>query len=119
MTTRMNLDTASAARLAELFGAMSDPNRIRILFALMQGEASVGAIADQVGVSESGVSHHLRGLRQLRLVIARKEGRSVFYSLDDDHVVSLLTKGLEHVGHQKPSEKHLARSGSPRFARGA
>ena len=65
MTTRLNLDPASAERLAELFGAMSDPNRIRILFALMQGEASVGAIADQVGVSESGVSHHLRGLRQL------------------------------------------------------
>ncbi|MEO6061944.1 MAG: metalloregulator ArsR/SmtB family transcription factor [Thermoflexales bacterium] len=88
-----------AARVAELFQAMSDPSRVRILLALLQGEVNVGAIAEKVGISESAVSHQLRGLRQLRIVSARKDGRSVFYSLDDDHVVSLLTMGLEHVGH--------------------
>jgi DNA-binding transcriptional ArsR family regulator len=93
------LNAVTAARVAELFQAMSDPSRVRILFSLLQGEVNVGAIAEQVGASESSVSHHLRGLRQLRIVSARKEGRAVFYSLDDEHVVSLLTKGLEHVAH--------------------
>ncbi len=95
-------NAVAAARVAELFQAMSDPSRVRILLALLQGEVNVGAIAVQVGISESAVSHHLRGLRQLRIVSARKEGRAVFYSLDDDHVVALLTKGLEHVEHSNP-----------------
>ncbi|HQY26615.1 MAG TPA: metalloregulator ArsR/SmtB family transcription factor [Thermoflexales bacterium] len=85
--------------MAELFQAMSDPSRVRILFSLLQGEVNVGAIAAQIGVSESAVSHHLRGLRQLRIVSARKDGRTVFYALDDDHVRSLLTFGLEHIEH--------------------
>ncbi|HQZ52590.1 MAG TPA: metalloregulator ArsR/SmtB family transcription factor, partial [Thermoflexales bacterium] len=62
--------------MAELFQAMSDPSRVRILFSLLQGEVNVGAIAAQIGVSESAVSHHLRGLRQLRIVSARKDGRT-------------------------------------------
>ncbi len=94
-----SLNAVTAARVAELFQAMSDPSRVRILFALQQGEVSVGAIAEQVGISESAVSHHLRGLRQLRIVSARKDGRTVFYALDDDHVRSLLTLGLEHIEH--------------------
>jgi len=94
-----SLNAVAAARVAELFQAMSDPSRVRILFALLQGEVNVGAIAEQVGVSESAVSHQLRGLRQLRIVSARKDGRTVFYSLDDDHVRSLLTLGLEHIEH--------------------
>ncbi|HQX12246.1 MAG TPA: metalloregulator ArsR/SmtB family transcription factor [Thermoflexales bacterium] len=86
--------------MAELFQAMSDPSRVRILFSLLQGEVNVGAIAAQIGVSESAVSHHLRGLRQLRIVSARKDGRTVFYALNDDHVRSLLTLGLEHIEHE-------------------
>ena len=100
--TRMeskSLSAVTAARVAELFQAMSDPSRVRILFALLQGEVNVGAIADHVGVSEGAVSHHLRGLRQLRIVTARKDGRTVFYALDDDHVRLLLTMGLEHIEH--------------------
>ncbi len=93
------LDEETAARLAELFSALSDSSRVRILSALAQGEMHVGALAHVVGISESAVSHHLRGLRQMRLVRARKEGRFVFYSLDDDHIADLFRCGLDHVRH--------------------
>ena len=93
------LDEQTAARLAELFRALSDPSRVRILSALARGELHVGALAQAVGLSESAVSHHLRGLRQMRLVRARKEGRHVFYTLDDDHIADLFQCGLDHVLH--------------------
>ncbi len=95
----IDLDQRAAQRLAELFAALSDPRRVCILAALIGGERSVSALAEIVGISESGVSHHLRHLRQLRLVRARKVGRQVFYALDDDHVQALLTQGLDHVLH--------------------
>jgi DNA-binding transcriptional ArsR family regulator len=60
---------------------------------------NVGALAEAVGVSESAVSHHLRGLRQMRLVQPRKDGRRVYYVLDDDHVAALFRQGLDHVQH--------------------
>ncbi|MEZ4710899.1 MAG: metalloregulator ArsR/SmtB family transcription factor [Caldilineaceae bacterium] len=94
-----DLDQPTAAELAELFRAMSDPSRLRILASLLEGELNVGAIAAQVEMSESAVSHHLRGLRQMRLVRADKQGREVYYQLDDDHVVELFKLGLEHVRH--------------------
>jgi ArsR family transcriptional regulator len=84
-------------RLAELFGALSDPTRLRIIAALLEGELSVGRIAEDIGLSESAVSHQLRGLRQMRLVRTRKAGRQVFYALDDDHVARLYQLGLEHT----------------------
>ena len=93
------IDERDAARLAELFAAMSDANRVRILAALMDGERNVGTLAAQVGMTESAVSHQLRHLRQMRLVRARKDGREVFYALDDDHVTRLFQLGLEHVQH--------------------
>lgn len=93
------IDERDAARLAELFAAMSDANRVRILAALMDGERNVGTLAGQVGMTESAVSHQLRYLRQMRLVRARKDGREVFYALDDDHVARLFQLGLEHVQH--------------------
>lgn len=93
------LDEHNADRLAELFRALSDTRRVRILSVLLGGERNVRAIAESVGVSESAVSHHLRGLRQMRLVRARKAGRQVFYSLDDEHIVELFARGLDHVLH--------------------
>jgi ArsR family transcriptional regulator, lead/cadmium/zinc/bismuth-responsive transcriptional repressor len=93
------LDEATAARVAELFRAFSDPSRVRIIAALAGSELNVSALAAMVGVSESAVSHHLRGLRQMRLVRARKDGRQVFYGLDDDHVAALFRQGLDHVQH--------------------
>ncbi len=91
------LDEQTASRLAELFRALSDPSRIRIISALFDKELNVGALADGVGLSESAVSHQLRGLRQMRLVRARKKGRQVFYELDDEHISDLYRRGLDHV----------------------
>ncbi len=99
MTNPAALDETTAIHLAELFRALGDASRVRIIAALIQGEQNVGALAAVVGISESAVSHHLRGLRQMRLVRARKVGRQVFYSLDDDHIADLFRRGLDHVRH--------------------
>ncbi len=95
----MKLTELKAIKLAELFSALSDASRIRIIAQLMDGEMSVRTLADGLGMTESAVSHQLRGLRQMHLVRARKSGRQVFYSIDDDHVARLFTLGLDHVQH--------------------
>jgi ArsR family transcriptional regulator len=92
--------TEHAATLAELFKAFSDPSRLRIISALVNQELNVRTIAETVELSESATSHHLRGLRQMNLVRARKEGRQVFYCLLDEHVKALYQIGLEHVTHE-------------------
>ncbi len=93
------LDEGTAAETAELFRALSDTSRVRIISALIGGELNVGAIAEAVGISESAVSHQLRGLRQMRLVRGRKVGRQVFYRLHDEHIIDLYQRGLDHVLH--------------------
>lgn len=93
------LDERTAAQLAELFRAFSDTSRVRLIAALVNGEKNVSALAEAVGISESAVSHHLRGLRQMRLVRARKAGRQVYYCLDDDHIAALFRQGLDHIQH--------------------
>ena len=95
----MKLTELKAIQLAELFSALSDASRIRIIATLLEGEMNVRTLADDVNMTESAVSHQLRGLRQMHLVRARKSGRQVFYSLDDDHVAKLFSLGLEHVQH--------------------
>lgn len=95
----MKLTELKATKLAELFSALSDASRIRLIALLMDGEMSVRALAEGLGMTESAVSHQLRGLRQMHLVRTRKAGRQVFYSLDDDHVSRLFTLGLDHVQH--------------------
>jgi DNA-binding transcriptional ArsR family regulator len=90
-------DMKIAIQMAELFRALSDPSRVRILAVLVQGPLNVGALAEQVGLTESAVSHQLRGLRQMRIVRARKQGRQVFYQLDDEHIFDLYRMGLDHV----------------------
>lgn len=95
----MKITEPKAAKLSELFSALSDMNRLRIIAQLMDGEMSVRAIADGLSMTESAVSHQLRGLRQMHLVRTRKSGRQVFYTLDDDHVSRLFTLGLDHVQH--------------------
>ncbi len=94
------MDENFATRLAELFRALSDPTRIRIIAALLGGENNVSSLAEIVGISESATSHQMRTLRQLRIVSARKQGREVYYSLDDEHVVDLFQRGLEHIKHE-------------------
>ena len=93
-------DETIAAELAQLFQAFSDTSRVRIISALTENEMNVGALAEAVNLSESATSHHLRGLRQMRLVKARKVGRQVFYCLDDEHVKAIYQLGLEHVLHR-------------------
>jgi DNA-binding transcriptional ArsR family regulator len=88
-------DTVDA--LGEIFKALGDPTRLRLLTALGQAELCVCDLATLVGISESAASHQLRLLRALRLVRARRDGRMVHYRLDDDHIVGLLAQGLEHV----------------------
>ena len=93
------IDEHTASRVAELFGALSDTTRVRIIAALAGGELNVRSIADAIGLSESAVSHQLRGLRHLHLVQGRKAGRRVYYSLEDDHIAELYQRGLDHVRH--------------------
>jgi ArsR family transcriptional regulator len=95
----MKLTELKAIQLAELFSALSDASRVRIIALLLEGELSVSALADGLTMSESAVSHQLRGLRQMHLLRSRKSGRQVFYSLADDHVSRLFSLGLEHVQH--------------------
>jgi len=91
------LDEHTASHLADLFGTLSDPSRLRIIESLMDCERSVGEIADLLDMTESAVSHQLRRLRVMRLVRIRKAGRQVFYCLDDDHVSQLFQLGLQHL----------------------
>ena len=95
----MPLDEHASFHLANLFSALSDPTRLRILDLLLDDELSVGVIAEQLGMTESAVSHQLRGLRLQRIVRARKQGRQVFYCLDDEHVAELFRLGLQHMEH--------------------
>ncbi len=97
--TASPISDAVASRLAELFRALGDPSRVRIIAALTEGEANVNRLAEVAGISESAASHHLRGLRLMRLVRARKSGRQVYYSLDDDHIANLFRGSLDHILH--------------------
>ena len=83
--------------LADLFKVFADTTRIKILYALMREERSVGAIADEVGASQSAVSHQLRILKQARLVRFRRDGKQVVYCLSDDHVYTMLAQGMVHI----------------------
>ncbi len=93
------LDWSKASRLSKIFRVMSDPNRLRIISLVAQGELCVCDIAAALNMTQSAVSHQLRVLRLSELVKVRKEGRVAWYSLDDDHVLKLFTQGLEHMGH--------------------
>ena len=91
------LDEHSAAHVAELFRAFSDSSRVRILSVIVDQEMNVSQLAELVGITESAVSHHLRGLRQMRLVKFRREGKEVYYFVDDPHVIALFQQGVRHV----------------------
>lgn len=88
-----------ALRVAELFAALGDVTRAKIIAALLNGPMNVQTLAELTGISPSGVSHQMRLLRQTRLVSPHKEGRQVFYSLDDQHVAELFRRALDHIQH--------------------
>ena len=83
--------------LAELFKVFGDSTRIRILFVLHEGEVCVQDIADALQMTQSAVSHQLKILKQSKLVGSRRDGKQIFYSLADDHVLSIIDLGLEHL----------------------
>ena len=87
--------------LAEFFKIFGDGTRIRILQTLLEGERNVGELAEALEMSQSAVSHQLRVLRQNDLVKYRKEGKTVFYSLDDEHVRMVLEQGMTHLRHKR------------------
>ncbi len=83
--------------LTELFRVFGDSTRIRILYVLFESEMCVCDIAALLGLTQSAISHQLRALKTARLVKSRREGKTVFYSLADDHVKTIIDQGLEHI----------------------
>lgn len=96
------LDEQRATRLAEIFKLLGDPNRVRLISLLFEREVCVQVLTEALDMSQSAVSHQLRVLRQMNLVRHRKDGRRVYYTLDDDHVRGLFQQGLLHVDHRMP-----------------
>lgn len=94
-----DLDAASAGHIAETMQALATPSRVLILGRLYAGPCSVNELAEAVGMESSAVSHQLRVLRHLDLVVGHREGRRVVYDLHDDHVGDLLEQALSHVEH--------------------
>ncbi|MDO5734406.1 MAG: metalloregulator ArsR/SmtB family transcription factor [Eubacteriales bacterium] len=92
-------DEIELFELAELFKNFADTSRIKILVALLDTELCVNDIAEAVELSQSAVSHQLRILKSSRLVRHRREGKQIFYTLDDDHVKKLLEVGFDHLRH--------------------
>ena len=93
-------DDEVVSALAELFKALGDCTRVKILSCLQHSDMCVGEIADKVNMSTSAVSHQLRVLRAIKLVKGTKEGKEVRYSLDDDHVTQIMQCGLTHVNEE-------------------
>lgn len=91
-------DTITA--LADTFRILADPTRVRIVDALATGQLCVHEISERIGLSESAVSHQLRLMRGMRIVRGRREGRCVYYTLDDQHVLDLFQLGLRHVSEE-------------------
>lgn len=83
--------------LADLFKMFSDSTRIKILYDLFDGEKNVGEICEDIEMNQSAVSHQLKALRNAKLVKSRREGKAVYYSLDDDHVKTIIAMGKEHI----------------------
>ena len=90
-------DDPALQSMADLFKVFGDPTRVRILFALFQQETCVQEIANRLGMTQSAISHQLRILKQARLVSSRREGKSIFYALADDHIYTIFRQALEHI----------------------
>jgi DNA-binding transcriptional ArsR family regulator len=98
-TTPPAIDAELARVVAERMQMLASPSRVLILGRLKQGPCSVGALADAVGMESSAVSHQLRALRHLGLVVGERRGKQVFYALHDSHVAELLDQAIFHVQH--------------------
>lgn len=97
-------DEAMTQNAAEFFKAFSDKTRLRILSALAISELCVCDIAELLGMTQSAISHQLRFLKSLRLVSNRKEGKTVYYTLCDDHIGTILAQGMTHIQEEEDME---------------
>jgi ArsR family transcriptional regulator len=95
--TEKKVDEESLIELAELFKMFGDSTRIQILYTLLGNELSVGDIAEKLSMNPSAISHQLRILKQGKLIKNRREGKNVFYALADEHVVTIMSQGLNHI----------------------
>ncbi|MCD9020924.1 ArsR/SmtB family transcription factor [Cohnella silvisoli] len=99
MVKQKMVDESSAADLAELFKALSDPTRVKLISAMLQQELCVHDLSVLLGMGQSAISHQLRYLRNMRIVKRRKSGKTVFYSLDDSHIEEIFLLTLQHLKH--------------------
>ena len=95
------MDARTVYDLADLFKVFGDSTRLRILCVLMEQEICVADLADTLEMTQSAISHQLRTLKQSKLVKARRRGKMVYYSLDDDHVRSIIETGREHLEEER------------------
>jgi len=93
-------DHTRLIKMAELFKAMSDPTRLKIINALILSEMCVCDIACLLNMTQPAISHHLKMLRQCQLIKYRRDGKIVYYSLDDEHIAPLFRQGYEHVSEK-------------------
>lgn len=98
------VDDNQLALLADLYKVFGDSTRIRILYVLSKQEMCVQDIADTLEMTQSAISHQLRVLKQNFLVKNRREGKTIYYALDDEHVATIMAQGLEHVKHRFEAE---------------
>src|SRR5581483_6811310 len=94
------LDSATAQEVAQLFKTLSDPTRVRLISILAEHELCVHCIVEALEMTQSAISHQLPPLRMQRLVRSRKEGKHVYYTLDDTHIANLFRQGLAHIQHE-------------------
>ena len=97
MDIEVNKNIEKIAEMSDFFKALSDSTRLKIILVISEGEICVNDISAKIGMTKSAVSHQLSYLKNLRLVKSRKDGKEVYYSLDDDHVNLLIKSAWEHV----------------------
>ncbi len=97
MTTPIDIETAT--QLAATFKGLGDSTRLRLLSILLKGETCVSDLAEKTSISQSAVSHQLRILRNLGFVSTRRDGKNIYYAIDDDHIEGLYTLAMEHIHH--------------------
>ena len=91
------MSEAELMDLADLFKMFADSTRIRILYDLFDGEKNVSEICDDIEMNQSAVSHQLKALKTGKLIKSRRDGKAIYYSLDDDHVKTIIAMGKEHI----------------------
>ena len=99
-TQKQMVDEDILNKMADFFSILGDTTRAKILFALDQNEMCVCDIANVLGMSKSSISHQLGTLRRMNIVKCRKQGKEVYYTIDDDHVQKLFELGIEHIEHK-------------------